>query len=276
MLIQREAERVPQHDPRSQGDIIRIEWPEGKSGPNLGVVINADCDLAHAKTDGVIAFLPVYSFHDYLSQFWASGHAQEVMKSAIIEVLKMVKDKDASGLITWLKESGPHQVCSSITALAKLKNVDAERLQRELNRLSIAQNIELSPISRFQQICAVAPDPGNYARSQITNAKKSMGDGHFFISDLAVEQSIGFIIRMRRIYTMPEEDYFVSESEQRSRSQGDTTTAVRIARLTERYRFKVLQLFAQQYSRVGLPDEVTALSALAIDDLVHTFAGVWK
>jgi hypothetical protein len=276
VVFQRETERVPQQNPRSQGDIIRIEWPEGDLGPNLGVVINADCDLAHAKTDGFIAFLPVYSFHDYLSQFWALGHAQEVMDSATSAVLELVSDSDAASLLAWLKASGPHEVCSSILSLAKLKKAQAEKLEQELRRLAIAQNSELTPISQFQHICAVAPDPARYARTQITNAKKAMGEGHFFISDLVVEHSVGFVVRMRRIYTMPEKDYFVSESEQRSRSQGDRPTAVRIARLTELYRFKVLQLFAQQYSRVGLPDEVTALSVLAIDDLVQTFAGVSK
>jgi len=58
-----------------------------------------------------------------------------------------------------------------------------------------------------------------------------------------------------------------------SKSQGDKPTAVRVARLTERYRFKVLQLFSQQYSRIGLPDEITELSELVIDDLVAEFTG---
>ncbi|MCB0361003.1 MAG: hypothetical protein KDD44_15245, partial [Bdellovibrionales bacterium] len=77
----------------------------------------------------------------------------------------------------------------------------------------------------------------------------------------------------RRIYTLPVAQYFVSESEQKSQSTGDRPTAVRIARLTELYRFRLIQLFAYQFSRVGLPDEVTALSALAVDDLVQRFAG---
>ncbi|RUX78136.1 hypothetical protein EOA25_38970 [Mesorhizobium sp. M2A.F.Ca.ET.040.01.1.1] len=101
-----------------------------------------------------------------------------------------------------------------------------------------------------------------------------MGDGHFFISEIIDDTNVGFVVRMRRIYTLPEVDYFVSTSVQRSRSDGARPTAVRAGRLTGLYRFKLLQLFAQQYSRIGLPDEVTALGALAIDDLVEQFAGV--
>ena len=131
----------------------------------------------------------------------------------------------------------------------------------------------MSDINKFHALCTAADDPASYARSQITNAKKSMGEGHFFVSELVDDHSVGFVIRMRRIFTLPEEDYFVATSDQMSKSQGDRPTAVRIARLTELYRFKVLQLFTHQYSRIGLPDEVTALSTLAIDDLVSHFAG---
>jgi hypothetical protein len=273
VVTQRETERIPPQDAKSQGDIIRVEWPKGEFGPNLGVVINADCDLAHSKTDGVITFLPIYSFHDYLSLFWAPGQVQGVVVSSTKSVLELVNDADAEGLQAWLRASGPDVVCSSLVEVAKLKKNLALKLERELRRLAIAQDDELSAITRFQRICAAESDPLHYARIQITSAKTTMGEGHFFISDLVDEHSVGFVVRMRRIYTIPDGDYFLSTSEQRTKNWADRPTAIRVARLTELYRFKVLQLFAQQYSRIGLPDEVTALSALAIDDLVTTIIG---
>jgi hypothetical protein len=95
-----------------------------------------------------------------------------------------------------------------------------------------------------------------------------MGEGQFFVSDLVGRPELGFVIRMRRIYSLAKESVFTSLAAQRTRSDGDQITAVRFARLRPLYRFKVLQLFAQQFSRIGLPDQVTALSALAVDDLV--------
>ncbi|WP_439541222.1 hypothetical protein [Hyphomicrobium sp.] len=239
-------------------------------------MINADCDLAHQKTDGVVAFLPIYSFHDYLSQFWAPGHIQEVVDHATQAVLKLADDSDAAVLHAWLKSSGAEAVCFSIVRYKGLKKSQSDQLDRELRRLAICLDAAQAPIIRFRHLCSAAPDPASYARTHITSAKKAMGEGHFVFSDLVDDQSVGFVIRMRRIYTMPEGDCFVSTSEQMSRSQGDRPTAVRVARLTERYRFKVLQLFSQQYARIGLPDDVTALSALVIDDLVVTFSGVPK
>jgi hypothetical protein len=218
--------------------------------------------------------LPIYSFHDYLTHFWAQGHIEEVISSATQAVLRISEDNNQSGLHEWLRSSGYEAVLASIVDYKALKPNKASQLDNELRRLEIALNDCHPHIERFRLICGASPDPAAYARNQITNAKKAMGDGHFFISDLVDDKSVGFVVRMRRIYTLPEHDYFVSTSEQRSKSQGTRVTAVRVARLTELYRFKVLQLFAQQYSRIGLPDDVTALSALAIDDLVATFSGV--
>ena len=60
----------------------------------------------------------------------------------------------------------------------------------------------------------------------------------------------------------------MSAASQRVQGESDEPTAVRIARFTPLYRFKILQLFAHQYSRVGLPDEINDLGDLAIDDVI--------
>jgi len=101
----RETERVLQESSWGQGDLIRIEWPEDESGPKFGVVINADCDLEHGKTDDVFAFLPIYTFKAYLSLFWVNGHIQEVTKSATQASLGLADDSDDAALHAWLRTS---------------------------------------------------------------------------------------------------------------------------------------------------------------------------
>ncbi|MFC3163726.1 hypothetical protein [Ciceribacter thiooxidans] len=255
---------------------MRFEWPDGETGPDLGVIINADCDLMHGKTDGVIALLPIYSFYDYLRFFWAPSYMHEVIAASTQAILKLANDDDATALHDWLTTAGVEKVSSSIAMHNGLKKGQVEQLGRELKRLAVCLDAGQDAIMRFQQLCHAAADPAGYARTQISSAKKAMGEGHFFISDLIDEQSVGFVIRMRRIYTVPEHNYFTATSEQMSKSQGTRVTAVRVAKLTELYRVKVLQLFSQQYSRIGLPDDVTALSSLAIDDIVAKFSGEHK
>lgn len=270
----KETERASHQEPRGQGDIIRLEWPDGLEGPPLGIVLNADCDLAHGKTDGVIAYVPIYPFRDYLANFWAAGHVAEIAGVATQAVLKLTGDSEPDALHSWLQSSGPGDVAIKISEFQNLKKKDSDQLAVELRRLAVCLDTSLSPIDRFQALCASASNATAYAKTHITAAKKAMGDGHFFISEMIDDTNVGFVVRMRRIYTLPEVDYFVSTSEQMSQSEGNRPTAVRVGRLTGLYRFKVLQLFAQQYSRIGLPDEITALGSLAIDDLVEQFAGV--
>jgi hypothetical protein len=268
-----ETEHVSQHDPLSQGDIVEIEWPSHTAGPQLGVVINADCDISHRKTDGVISFLPLYHFQQYLSEFWAATHIQEVKDSAANAVLKLANDKDRAYLCTWVSRDEPENIGQKIASHRALKGSESKALMRELNRLKICLDSNIPPIEKFKNICLLEADPEKYTRNSLTTAKKSMGESHFFISELAGSNSVGFVLRMRRIYSISEDCVFLSSSDQKSKSRGKVATALRIARLSPLYRFKVLQLFAHQFSRVGLPDEVTALSSLAIDDLVLQFTG---
>lgn len=268
-----ETQRAESQDPLSQGDILQLEWPETTSGPTLGIIINADCDLSHAKTDGVIAVLPIYTFNDYLARFWAAGHVSDVIAAASASVLKIIGDTDEDALHQWVKAVGAAQVSQVLSATKTLKSAARATLNHELLKLGIALNETLPAIERFAGLCKAAPNPSTYARGQISAAKKAMGEGHFFISDLIDHSSVGFVVRMRRIYTLPENDVFTSTSAQRSRSSGERVSALRVARLTPLYRFKIIQLFAQQYARIGLPDEVTALSTLAIDDLVASYTG---
>lgn len=269
MTIERETERASAADERSQGDIILIEHSEPCDEPELGVIINADCDLAHSRLDGVITYLPVFTFEQYLARFWAPGHLAEIEYAATQKILEALGDKEveATGLHDWISRSGAETV---IGALEKsgLKKVPLQQVTREIGRLAIALDREASHYERFSKICRAEAEPAAHARKQLNAAKKAMGDGHFFISDLVDHPALGFVIRMRRVYAIAEDQCFRSVAEQRSRSTGAETTAVRIGRLTPLYRFKVLQLFAQQFSRIGLPDDVTATSSLAIDDLV--------
>lgn len=274
MTAKRETERVQPTEVRAQGDIIRIEHAHPSTDPTLGVVINADCDLANGKLDGVIAYLPMYPFKDYVARFWAPGHVAEVRDQATSKVIKTLGDEGdaAENLHAWIVTDGAEAVGSALAKSPRLKRSQIAGLIHDIRRLAITLEDEVNPFSRFLALCRAEPDGSAYARTHLAAARKAMGEGHFQISDLIEHPDIGFVIRMRRIYTIPEGLCFRSQAEQLSRSGGGETTAVRIGRLTELYRFKVAQLFAQQFSRIGLPDEITALGTLAIEDIAAEVA----
>lgn len=271
---QTETEIAAPSDPLSQGDIFEIEWPRGQTGPKLGVIVNADCDLAHSKTDGVVALAPIYSFNDYLAAFWAPNHVAEAAAATTSAILKLIGDTDAEALQTWLASAGVDAVAERIIASQTLKPRAAQQLRNDLEKLAVCLDKRQSAIDRFKALCALTANPAKHARSQLSAAKSGMGDGHFFVSDLVGHAALGFVVRLRRVHVIAIEDVFKATSDQRSQSDGERPSAVRVGRFTPLYRFRVLQLFAQQYSRVGLPDELSTLSELAVEDLVVAYTGV--
>ncbi len=268
-----ETQRAKHHEPLRQGDIVRFEWAQDRTTPKLGVIINADCDLAHRKTDGVIAFAPIYTFSDYLNQFWAPGQLEEVGKAAAQTILALADDTDEAALQDWLRTASPDVVAESITRFKNLTPAQGKTLKTELVKLSSCMDDLKTPLDRFRDLCSHNPNPDIFARKQIASAKKSMGDGHFFFTEIVGESDVGFVVRLRRIYTLPEHCVFASNAEKMSHSDGLHDTAFRVSQFTSICRFKIVQLFSQQYSRIGLPDELSDLGALAIDDIVQTLTG---
>lgn len=273
----RETEKAAPSDPSRQGDILRIEYAaDSDRSPALGLIINADCDLQNKKTDGVIAYLPIYTFDEYLDSFWCELYLSDVTDSCTKKLLDVLgaDEGEAADLRAWLESTADDAILAKIIAGPTFKQSQQSAIADVLNKLRVCANSDASPLARFGQLCRLEKDPAAAARKQLVAAKRAMGDGHFFVSDLVDHSEVGFVIRMRRIYTLPENSCFTSTSSQRANSDGKSTTAVRFARLTPLYQFKVAQLFAQQFSRIGLPDDITALADVAVEVLVSKLSQV--
>lgn len=272
MSIDSETRKVAPNEDLRQGDILEIEDPESdRMAPRLGVIINADCDLAHGKTDGMIAFLPVYTFRNYLEIFCIPGLLADATKAATAKVLELtrIENQHADDLCRWLISAPVEEVTAKLTGLPAVNKKSVSMLAENISRLSIALKAGDPLLDHFGRLCKLEKDPASYARKQVLAAKKSMGEGHFFISEIHGTEDVGFVVRMRRIYTLEAACCFKSIPSKMTSSDGRKMTAVRLATLTPLYQFKIAQLFAHQFSRVGLPDEISALSELAVDDLVY-------
>ena len=266
----RETERTRAVDEFRQGDIIRIE--EGNAGDspsNLGVIINADCDLVHGKHDGVIAYLPVYPFQKYVERFWAPKYVEGVRHSASekIKTICKLSPPHFEDLLRWLRGGSWFEIYSKLSAADELKRKQDKDLKDALEVLARCSNLDHDSFDTFVWHCRREREPEKYIHRQINRAYKEMGDGHLFISEIAGNEGIGFVIRMRRIYTIDVECCFFSEPTRLVSTGGDSITAVRFARLAAPFRFRFAQLFAYQFSKIGLPDETIELNELAVDDM---------
>lgn len=258
-----------------QGDIIRISDQNNQHHPNLGIIINADCDLENNKIDGVIAYLPIYSFEEYIKKFWIENYVRQKRDSSLANIGRICKlsSVELSDLLDWISSSTPESIADKIIK-SSTKKTDAAVVKNELDTVHKCISLDCNGLEILTYFCEQAkPKHMDTAKKMVAEAKKNMGDGHFFVSEIVGEQDIGFVIRMRRIYTIDANKCFTSIAEQRAKIKGKEISAGRIARLTPLYQFKVAQLFANQYSRIGLPNEVTQLSELAVDSLAQQLAG---
>ena len=270
-----ETERPSIQTPLRQGDIIKLEGDkQGPTASDLGVIINADCDLAHNKTDGVIAYLPIYRFKSYLENFWAGDHVDDLREALFKQVQRIcaLEDGDKDNLERWIVISDPNEISEKLSSNHNLKPNQKQQLSDAVKRLRLCLDPKHRPFDTFLEFCRCESDPIKHARKQVANAKKAIGEGHFFVSEIVGEPDVGFVIRMRRIYTIDAASCFTSIPALQTSSIASAQTAYRLAALTPIYRYRVAQLFAQQFSRIGLPDEMTALSDLAIDDIISPLA----
>jgi len=268
-----ETERCPVQENFQQGDLLRIVGEENTSvNHGMGVIINADCDLAHSKHDGVIAYLPLFTLQEYLKLFWLPQFFQSERNVAWNGLCTLCDDEHSEWqeVEEWLHTESVEDIALALAKSKKLSNKQLEAIRQHLCRIKICSCGEKEGFSSLNEISELEKRPKSYLEKKVNNALKQMGDGHFLINEIYGELDIGFVIRMRRIHSIDAQCCFKSMSEFRSSSSDDRNCAYRIARLIPPFRYRVAQLFAHQFSRIGLPDEVTALNSLAVDDVVET------
>lgn len=268
-----ETEYIASDAPFGQGDIIQIR--ERTHPPHLGVVINADCDLLHNKTDGVCSYLPIYSFREYLLEFWLD-HFLESQKRQILLQIAQAIDQPTAELETlkeWLESDDHLSLPHRLTEELELKPKTQSNLTDLVERYTSIFSTEKFPNQKFATLCHAQKDPINYARNQLTAACKEMGPAHLFINEIYGHSQLGYVVRLRRIYSIQTVNYYRSENELIKSAASHIDCALRIAKLTTLMRSRLIQLFLHHFTRVGLPDEFNDMRHMIVDDVATTLVG---
>ena len=252
-----------------QGDIFAL--PYASRPPLLAVLINADCDLAHGKTDGILSLLPVYTLREYVSHFWLSRFLSGEKARLLDDISRAIEPEiDQRDVIeSWLSSEDRSDMVSWVENEMGLRGKAKSRLVAMVERFIAAFGNELDTERQFQALCGSQRDPARYAFGKLRTAISSMGDGHLLLNEIYGRGQLGYVIRMRRIYSIPEENCFLSERGLKTSGRDAANCAFRIATLADQMRFKLLQLFAYQFSRVGLPDEFREVRELVLEDLAR-------
>lgn len=261
-----EETELPQHDSKfRQGDIIRLY---GEKNSKYGVIINADCDLANNKTDGYIAYVPIYSFSDFIERFWSGDQLQTIKKQCENDLMRFFKTRaEIDDLSSWLGQDSVNNVMEKLASHLDLKPkeiADLDKLTRKLHAC-----MQGATLKCLTDVYSLEKNPEKYTSTQLSSLKSNLGEGHLMISSIVGVEELGFVMRMKRVLSICQELCFRTSAEHLIKSSEDTVSAVRIARLASTYKYKAAQVFAQNFTRIGLSDEVSRLNDLAILDIVE-------
>lgn len=185
-----ETERPYLTDKLGQGDILKIEYSREQTGPALGVVINADCDLANGKTDGTVAYLPIYSFREYLAQFFIPAYLERIATESTRRITELTNagPTGPDDLSILLGLVGEEEATTRLCGLEGVKRKDHNTIGELIRKLCICRDETAEPYNRFERLCRQDSNPQKRARTHIEEAYRGLSDGHFFLSEL-VDQS---------------------------------------------------------------------------------------
>lgn len=159
-------------------------------------------------------------------------------------------------------EEEPADVASKLAAAYGVKKVEFQKLLSELLAIINSPKYDLELLHKLLDCHEQSRE---VALTKLAKrALKNLGDGNFFLNEIVGLSEIGFVARLRRIYSIESDCVFSSQASFISRNVTANKFGIRIGRLTNLYRFRLAQLFANQFSRIGLPDEITSLNEVAV------------
>ena len=262
-----ETKYISSHASFGQGDILKLL--DRPRAPHLGVVINADCDLMHNKIDDVYSYLPIYTLSEYLSLFWLDKFLEKQENQLLEDILTTIKMpmSERNNIQSWLHSTDATVLAKNLSSELDLDGKSQTKLKKYTASYRSIFYSERNILKRFQALCNLQSNAKTYAQRQLKTAFRQIVDSHLFLNEIHGQPGLGYVIRMKRIYSIEQEKYFRSKQEFLTSNNSNSECAFRVAKMTPILQYKLLQLFANQFSRIGLPDEFRDMNNLVIDEL---------
>jgi hypothetical protein len=257
-----------------QGDIIRWERPDGTEWTQYGIVVTADCDLAHYKTRGRISYVPVVRLATYVHRFWGPDYvAKRVTKTfegAVAAIRRAHHEHGFTGDLTetaiadWIGRDEPPMIA------AALLNSDCDPKDRRRFEFKVAAarsamecerrlammtteegHLYLEQLtSSFRQIAPeIKGDPAEIVSNAFEGHCSSLPGDVFFVSQIPGDGDVGFFALLRHVSQCEHLDISL-DSFQRA---GPTLPFRRVARLCSPYVYALTQNLARVFADIGLP-----------------------
>ena len=276
-------------EPVLQGDVFRWIRPDPADAWSIfGVIVTADCDLAHNKHRGSLSYCPVLRIEDFLRLFWLPDELIRqkgiVLKKAgeLIGALQRLyspgydKEIDSQLVLPWLGRRGRAGVADDLGVpdgaerrdlLAQLgvlekveEGVQSVLLDRQLDAITVARIGKVEPTAAQHQA-----ERDRTWKDVGSRVRKLPGD-LFFINALTEDTRGGFIVFLRSIREIMGEAIAIDPRRERD----GVARAVRISRLASPYRYRLVQQLGAVFADIGLPEHYESACAETIRGLAST------
>jgi hypothetical protein len=268
--------------PVRQGDIFAwSNWTERGDWEKFGIIVTADCDIAHERSSTFFTYLPILPLKSYIQQVWvkerltklANSH-QRLITDEIhryhLRINPSALQLQAAALHRWVTESSDDHI---IAELRISEHKEANNLRRLLSTYRLLVNIgtEKDPTRLVSAYCEaraqkqavhVEKAAESIARDAQSDVVRNLPFECFFLSSLPQIPDLGFIVMLR--YIQPIQQAALTTSFELAKT--DPGRAYRLGRLSPTFKYALTQRFANLFVRIGLPVEYEEWREAVVED----------
>lgn len=264
-----ECHEVGDDRPIRQGDVFQWLTPSSDPWAQFGVVITADCDIAHEKHRGILSYVPVLLFTEYLAQFYLPRKLETALTAVRAQLNKQIRAYQQQNLSAFTEP------VSDAAALGWVRSVPAQQIADQLGVpqgktrdkfIALADDYLLSDQALHDGTFKALLDAVLRLRSR-QNADKSklytalwreideyathLPSDAFFIRSLSHNNMGGYVAYLRLVREISHKHIATRYTDLRD----SAVIARRISHLGSPYIYSLTQQLATVFSAIGLPTE---------------------
>ena len=255
-----------------QGHVFR--WIEASDGAShdpwkqVGIIVTADCDLAQGKHGAFLSYVPLLRATDYLRLFVLPQILEKSLRPKVDELhakLAMIQQAlqpahpqpiSPEVLRSWLTELGTSAV------LTELGMPQGAQRDRASELFSLVEHAWLAlKTSTFDSLFAAAvavrggtETHAQKVRDQLREKLRSLPGDAFYLTSLPEIDDFGFIAYLRLVREISASAIAIRYTDTRR----SDVKAIRFAKLTAPYLYRLTQQLGEVFSSIGLPTEYEA------------------
>ena len=255
--------------PIGQGDIFAWgNWSERDEWDQFGMVVTADCDIAHDRASNFLTYLPILSLAAYVKLVWVRQRIAKLLvqhqrqTSEEIHRLHLKLNPGATKLESvvsnrWIIQSTNELILKALNVSEKKEITNITKLLEVYRSLEAASRGDTMG-DLVQTYCEIRASKQSIpttrakeivARDMHSDVVQNLPLECFFLTSLPQIDALGFIVMLRHIQPIKPQTLTASYTE----AKGLDNRAYRLGRLSPTFKYALTQKFGTLFSRIGLP-----------------------